>query len=110
MSCPVRLNFRGLDDSAAEEGRTVVGAGDSTGVDGRDEERSFRAIAARKRARIGAALERKSHAQTASVLVVAGWNGGQPARCDAGLEKEKLAEFRRREFSRSPSHTSQGGK
>lgn len=58
MLWPVRLNFRGLDDSAAEEGRTVAGAGDSTGVDGRDEERSFRAIAARKRARIGAAPKR----------------------------------------------------
>lgn len=55
MLCPVRLNFRGLDDSAADEGRIEVGAGDSTGVDGRDEERSFRAIAARKRARIGMA-------------------------------------------------------
>lgn len=54
MLCPVRLNFRGLDESAAEEGRMVAGAGDSMGVVGRDEERSFGAIAARKRARIGA--------------------------------------------------------
>lgn len=55
-------------------------------------------------------LERRNHAQTASVLVVARWNGGQPARCDAGLEKEKLAEFRRREVFEEPKSHFPGGK
>lgn len=46
---PVRHNFRGLDESAAEEGRVVFIDGESKGVDGRDEERSFGPIVARKR-------------------------------------------------------------
>lgn len=48
MFRPVFRNFRGLDDSAAEDGRAVVVAGGSKGVEGRDEERSFGPIAAGK--------------------------------------------------------------
>ena len=42
----MRRNFLGLDTSAAEDGRVVAPAGGSKGVEGREEERNFRAIAA----------------------------------------------------------------
>lgn len=47
----MRRNFLGLETSATEEGRVVAAAGDSKGVDGRDEERSFRAIAVQREKR-----------------------------------------------------------